>query len=111
MQSYKKAVVLLNMGGPNSLDEVPIFLKNMFQDPCILSVKGSFFRSMIGNIIVNSRTQKSKKIYEALGGSSPLTRLTFSLIKKLQEKSQDTFYTYAMRYTPPYSYHVLQEVM
>ncbi len=61
MQTQNKAVVLLNMGGPNSLDEVATFLKNMFADPCILSVKSEFFRSMLGNVIVNSRIEKSKK--------------------------------------------------
>ena len=35
----KKALILLNMGGPNNLSEVEVFLKNMFNDPCILSVK------------------------------------------------------------------------
>lgn len=106
----KKAVVLLNMGGPNNLDEVPVFLKNMFADPCILSVPSNFFRSMISSVIVNSRVEKSKKMYEAIGGSSPITPITFSLIQKLQARRNDIFYSYAMRYVPPYSYHVLQEI-
>ncbi|MCD6174130.1 MAG: ferrochelatase, partial [Sulfurimonas sp.] len=32
----KEAIVLLNMGGPNNLDEVEMFLKNMFADKNIL---------------------------------------------------------------------------
>ncbi|RDU64997.1 ferrochelatase [Helicobacter didelphidarum] len=111
MQEYKKAVILLNMGGPNSLDEVSSFLKNMFADPCILSVQNGVFRSMIGSMIVNSRVEKSKKIYKQIGGLSPITSITFSLIQKLQARNQDTFYTYAMRYVPPFSYHVLEEIM
>ena len=31
-----KAIVLLNMGGPRNLDEVEMFLKNMFLDKYIL---------------------------------------------------------------------------
>jgi ferrochelatase len=31
-----KAVVLLNRGGPRNLDEVEVFLKNMFLDKYIL---------------------------------------------------------------------------
>lgn len=107
---YKNAVVLLNMGGPNSLDEVSSFLKNMFADPCILSVPSSLLRSMLGAVIVNSRVEKSKKIYEKLGGGSPLTAITFSLTQSLQAKNPDTFYTYAMRYTPPFCYEVLGEI-
>ena len=37
----KQAVVLLNMGGPSNTDEVRVFLKNMFADPNILTVKSS----------------------------------------------------------------------
>lgn len=37
------AVVLLNMGGPNSLFEVKTFLQNMFADPYILPIKKQFF--------------------------------------------------------------------
>lgn len=111
MQTYNKAIILLNMGGPNSLDEVATFLKNMFADPCILSVKNDFFRSMLGNVIVNSRIEKSKKIYEKIGGYSPLTGITFQLIKKLQSRNKNIFYTYAMRYVPPYSLAVIKEIM
>lgn len=107
---YENAVILLNMGGPNSLDEVSSFLKNMFSDICILSVKNSMLRSMLGNIIVNNRVEKSKKIYEAIGGASPITQITFSLTKKLQDRNPSTFYTYAMRYSPPFCYNVLKEV-
>ncbi|GAB0172685.1 Ferrochelatase HemH [Helicobacter trogontum] len=111
MQTQNKAVVLLNMGGPNNLDEVAVFLKNMFDDPCILSIKNNFFRSMLGNIIVNSRVEKSKHMYEKIGGCSPLTENTFKLIQKLQKRNPNTFYTYAMRYVPPYSLAVMQEIM
>jgi ferrochelatase len=32
----KKAIVLMNMGGPNNLDEVEVFLTNMFNDKYII---------------------------------------------------------------------------
>ncbi|RDU59477.1 ferrochelatase [Helicobacter sp. MIT 14-3879] len=107
---YNNAVVLLNMGGPNSLQEVAPFLKNIFADPCILSIQNNTFRSLLGNMIVNSRLEKSKKIYAALGGCSPITQITFSLTQKLQARNPSTFYTYAMRYTAPFCYDVLKEI-
>ncbi|WP_237416252.1 ferrochelatase [Helicobacter saguini] len=110
-KKYKKAVILLNMGGPNSLNEVESFLKNMFADPCILSVKNGVMRGVIGSMIVNSRANKSKKIYEKLGGSSPLTPKTFSLTQKLQSRNSEVFYTYAMRYVPPFATDVLRDIM
>ena len=36
MANAKEAIVLLNMGGPNNLNEVEVFLKNMFADKNIL---------------------------------------------------------------------------
>jgi len=35
----KEAIVLLNMGGPNNLNEVEMFLQNMFNDPFIFPKK------------------------------------------------------------------------
>ena len=35
----KEAIILLNMGGPNDLSEVEMFLTNMFNDPNILTIK------------------------------------------------------------------------
>ncbi|GAA9071643.1 ferrochelatase [Helicobacter pylori] len=109
-KSPKEAVILLNMGGPNSLYEVGVFLKNMFDDPFILTIKNNFMRKMVGKMIVNSRIEKSKKIYEKLGGKSPLTPITFALTERLNKLDPSRFYTYAMRYTPPYASMVLQDL-
>ena len=40
----KKAVILLNMGGPNNESEIELFLKNMFNDPEILRIKSKVWR-------------------------------------------------------------------
>ncbi|MDO7253248.1 ferrochelatase [Helicobacter cappadocius] len=106
----KEAVLLLNMGGPSSLYEVEGFLTNMFYDPHILSIRNSFFRKMIANFIVSKRSEKSKKIYSAIGGKSPITEITFSLTQKLQQMDESRLYTYVMRYTPPYSKMVLEDL-
>ena len=113
LQGYiiKKAVVLLNMGGPSNLFEVETFLKNMFADPHILQVKSAFMRKIIGTIIVNKRINIAKKNYQAIGGSSPITPTTFSLTQKLNELDTDTYYTYAMRYTPPYADMVTMDLI
>lgn len=106
----KEAVLLLNMGGPSSLYEVETFLTNMFYDPHILSIKNTFFRKMIANFIVSKRSEKSKKIYAAIGGKSPITQTTFALTQKLGQMDQSRIYTYVMRYTPPYSKMVLEDL-
>lgn len=107
----KEAVVLLNMGGPNNLFEVETFLKNMFNDPLILSIKNTFMRKFVANMIINSRLEKAQNNYKHIGSKSPLVEITFSLTKVLQELDPTRFYTYAMRYTPPYSDLVIRELI
>lgn len=55
----KKALILLNMGGPNNLDEVGLFLHNMFNDPNIITVKSNLLRRFIAFMITSTRTKKS----------------------------------------------------
>ena len=98
------------MGGANNLDEVEIFLKNMFRDPNILMIKNSFFRNIVGKLIVAKRKNEAKENYKLIGGKSPLPELTKNLVKKLQKELPDIFVTYAMRYTPPFDYEVMQEL-
>lgn len=109
--NIKKAVVLLNMGGPSSLFEVETFLKNMFADPHILQIKSNFLRKIIGSVIINKRLDEAKKNYQAIGGKSPITPLTFALTQKLNELDPSTYYTYVMRYTPPYAEMVVMDLI
>ena len=79
----KKALILLNMGGPNNLSEVEVFLKNMFNDPFILGVKSDFWRSVLAALIVKSRTASARSNYEKLGGRSPICSITEALCERV----------------------------
>ena len=79
----KKALILLNMGGPNNLSEVELFLKNMFNDPFILGVKNGFWRSVLASLIVKSRTASARSNYEKLGGRSPICSITEALCERV----------------------------
>lgn len=103
----KKAILLLNMGGANSYDDVEVFLRNMFNDKNILTVKSSLLRSMIANFIIWSRANNSKKNLKLLGGRSPLIGNTKKLLKKLNRKERVEA---VMRYTAPFSDEVLQKL-
>ncbi len=105
-----KALVLLNMGGPNSLDEVEVFLKNMFNDKNIIAVKSDLLRSFISFMLVSSRKKVARSNYEKIGGKSPIVGYTKKLIEKLQLEFKDTYVTYAMRYTPPFAKDVVEEL-
>jgi protoporphyrin/coproporphyrin ferrochelatase len=65
------AVVLFNLGGPDSLEAVQPFLQNLFGDPAIISLPG-FLRWPLARFIAARRAPLARKIYEHLGGSSPI---------------------------------------
>lgn len=107
----KEAIVLLNMGGPNNLEEVEVFLKNMFADKNILTMKSNLLRKFIGGMIVFTRTESSQEIYRELGGKSPLVGHTKNLVAKLQERlGSGVIVDFAMRYTPPFSPEVIERL-
>jgi len=107
----KEAVVLLNMGGPNNLEEVEMFLTNMFNDKNILTTKSSLLRKFIATMITFGRTEKAQDIYKQIGGKSPIVGHTKSLVKKLQERfGKDVIVDFAMRYTPPFASEVIKSL-
>ncbi|MBD1141296.1 ferrochelatase [Pelagibacterales bacterium SAG-MED39] len=71
----KKAVILFNLGGPDKLENVKPFLFNLFNDPAILNLP-SFLRYPLAKLISSRRAPIAKKIYQELGGSSPILKLT-----------------------------------
>ena len=96
-----QALFLLNMGGPNDLDEVELFLYNMFSDKNILPTN-PVTRALVRKIIITKRLDEAKESYEELGGKSPLSGLTQKLIDKIKNKLDMPVYA-AMRYVPPFA--------
>ena len=103
----KQALFLLNMGGPNSIDEVELFLENMFADKNILTMD-RYTRKFVSTIIITKRLEDVKENYGLLGGKSPLLGLTKDLIAKLTPKLDMPIYP-VMRYVPPFSDLALKE--
>ena len=107
----KEAIVLLNMGGPNNLKEVEMFLINMFNDKNILTMKSSLLRKFVATMITFTRTESSQEIYRQLGGKSPIVGLTKSLVERLQDRVGDeVIVDFAMRYTPPFADEVIERL-
>ena len=71
----KKAIILFNLGGPDKLENVKPFLFNLFNDPAIINLP-TFFRYPLAKLIAKKREPVAKKIYQELGGSSPILKLT-----------------------------------
>jgi len=105
----KRAILLMNMGGPNNLDEVEVFLTNMFNDKRIIGAP-KLIRSMIAKLITYKRKDEAKENYAHLGGKSPLVDYTKELIEKLQENIKDASVHMVMRYTPPFAMDVLEDL-
>ena len=103
--NMKQALLLLNMGGPNSIEEVRLFLDNMFADKHILPMHPKL-RKMIANRIISKRIDEVEENYRLLGGASPLPAITQQLIEKLKTRIDMPVYA-AMRYVPPFAKEAL----
>lgn len=110
MNENKKALVLLNMGGPRDKEELEMFLRNMFNDKNIITVKSDILRSFIASMIILTRKNSAWKNYEAIGGSSPINKLTEKLVDKLNQKLDDYEVFQVMRYTPPFAAKCVQQI-
>lgn len=98
-------VVLLNLGGPDSLDAVEPFLLNLFSDPDIIDFPLSFlFRKRLAKMISTRRAPMVIEQYREIGGKSPLKEYTLKqaalLEEKLSERIPVKVYA-AMRYWKP----------
>ena len=111
----KKAIILFNLGGPDKIESVEPFLFNLFNDPAILNLP-TLFRYPLAKLISNRRAPVAKKIYEELGGSSPILKLTqeqsVALETKLnQNKTGDQYKCFiVMRCWNPRAKDVIQDV-
>lgn len=97
----KKGVLLLNMGGPDSVTAVKPFLYNLFKDPYIANF--GIMQKPLAWLISNLRAGKVKKAYEKIGGGSPLKEITEKQAQALQEALGEKFMVKAgMRYWHPF---------
>ena len=100
----KTAVLLLQMGGPDSLESVAPFLYNLFSDRDIIKIGPAFLQPFIARMIVRRRAPKSAENYRQIGGSSPLRRLTEEQAAALEAVLGDRYCCrVAMRYWHPFA--------
>ncbi|KAF5321230.1 hypothetical protein D9619_001789 [Psilocybe cf. subviscida] len=67
------AVVMLNMGGPSTVEETHDFLKNLFMDGDLIPLP---FQRFMAPVIARRRTPKIEEQYAAIGGGSPILHYT-----------------------------------
>jgi ferrochelatase len=71
-----RAILFLQLGGPENLDEVPGFLYRLFSDPDVIRVRPAILRKAIAASIAFGRKKASRALYRSIGGGSPIRRLT-----------------------------------
>jgi ferrochelatase len=107
MSSPKTGILFLNLGGPDSLENVKPFLFNLFADPDIIKLPLSFiFQKPLAWLISTKREELAQENYEIMGGGSPILKYTEAqgeaLSQALAEKGYPDLRVYiAMRYWHP----------
>ena len=89
----KKAVILFNLGGPDSPSAVEPFLFNLFNDPAIISLP-TILRYPLAKFISKRRTPVAKAIYAEMGGKSPIleeTQVQANAIEKSLQNENDEY--------------------
>ncbi|MBF0328909.1 MAG: ferrochelatase [Nitrospirae bacterium] len=102
-------VLLLNMGGPDSLDAVKPFLQNLFADRDIIRLGPAFLQKPIASIIISLRLKKTIELYSLIGGKSPLPEITSAQAKALEKALNIKIYL-GMRYWHPFIPDTLAEM-
>lgn len=101
----KTAIVLFNLGGPDSLEAVRPFLLNLFSDPAIIRAPGPI-RFLIARLIAKRRTPIAQEIYRHMGGRStilPQTEAQARALERVLAGLGEVRCVIAMRYWHPFS--------
>ena len=106
----RTAVVLFNLGGPDRLESVEPFLRNLFSDPAILRLPG-VARHLLAWLIARRRAPVAREIYRHIGGASPILANTQAQAAALQHTLGFDFRVFiAMRYWHPFSEETASDV-
>ena len=109
--SDKTAVILLQMGGPDSLASVEPFLYNLFSDRDIIKIGPAFLQPFIAKKIVKKRAPKSADNYRQIGGKSPLREFTQQQAAALESELGESYRCFvAMRYWHPFAPEALAAI-
>ena len=107
------AVVLFNLGGPDSLKAVRPFLFNLFRDPAIISLP-AVARYPLAALISTTRDKSAQANYAQMGGRSPLLPETeaqaAALETRLRAQGLEAKVFIAMRYWTPFTHETAKAV-
>ncbi|CAM6107323.1 unnamed protein product [Calypogeia fissa] len=116
VQEERVGVLLLNLGGPETLEDVEPFLYNLFADPDIIRLPRlfRFMQQPLAEFISKMRAPKSTEAYKSIGGGSPLRRITdeqaAALERSLAEKNLPAKVYVGMRYWHPFTEEAIYQI-
>ncbi|XP_040915045.1 ferrochelatase, mitochondrial [Toxotes jaculatrix] len=110
----KTGILMLNMGGPEKLEDVHDFLLRLFMDTDLMKLP---VQNKLGPFIAKRRTPKIQEQYSKIGGGSPIKHWTSmqgeGMVKLLDEMSPETaphkFYI-GFRYVHPLTEEAIEEM-
>ncbi|MEA5471244.1 ferrochelatase [Spirulina sp. 06S082] len=107
-------VLLLNLGGPDKLEDVGPFLFNLFSDPEIIRLPFPWLQKPLAWFIATRRTDTSQANYKQIGGGSPLRQITeeqgVALQAKLREQGCNAKIYVGMRYWHPFTEDAIAQI-
>ena len=108
----KVAVILLNLGGPDSLEAIEPFLFNLFSDPDIFHIP--IGQKLFAKFISRKRYPKVAEQYKQIGGKSPINEWTekqrVGLEMELRKEINNIDVFVAMRYWKPLTEETVKKV-
>jgi ferrochelatase len=103
----RREIVLLQMGGPATLDELRPFYERLFRDADLIQLPAAIrrFQPALARVAALARTGAIRQRYRQIGGGSPLLRHTSALARALERelvrRGERTRVHVAMRYSEP----------
>ncbi|BBC24926.1 ferrochelatase [Pseudanabaena sp. ABRG5-3] len=107
-------VLLLNLGGPDKLEDVRPFLYNLFSDPEIIRLPSPLLQAPLAWLISSLRAKQSQQNYKKIGGGSPLRRITEAqaqaLRTQLVQNGHEAQVYVGMRYWHPFTEEAIAQI-
>lgn len=110
----RTGVLLLNLGGPEKIEDVRPFLYNLFSDPEIIRLPFPWLQKPLAWLISTLRSKKSEDNYLEIGGGSPLLQITEAqgqaLQSKLAQQGSEIQVYIGMRYWHPFTEEAIAQI-
>lgn len=107
MSSEQVGVVLMDLGGPRSIDDVEEYIYELLSHESVLPLP-SIPRHALARLIARARGPKVERKYAAIGGGSPIHREVAAQATALQRELGDAFLVErAFLFSPPRLEHAI----